>query len=223
METVTALVGVGAAASFAAGRHRAVETGPASEDAEDLPSWGTGLARRILRKPAVVLALALLVLTVVASRDLLGAGRLMGGALLPAPDTASDLWRTYTEGWHPVGVGSDTAAPPYLAVIAALGTVLFGNASAAVSVLLLAAVPLAGLTAYLALRRVTSSPVLRIWGATTYALLPAVPGAVASGRIGTATLAVLLPLAAVAALRARPRRRRRASARGLDRVARCSR
>ncbi len=202
METVTALVGVGAAASFAAGRHRAVETGPASEDAEDLPSWGTGLVRRILRKPAVVLALALLVLTVVASRDLLGAGRLMGGALLPAPDTASDLWRTYTEGWHPVGVGSDTAAPPYLAVIAALGTVLFGNASAAVSVLLLAAVPLAGLTAYLALRRVTSSPVLRIWGATTYALLPAVPGAVASGRIGTATLAVLLPIAAVAALRA---------------------
>jgi GT2 family glycosyltransferase len=202
METVTALVGVGAAASFAAGRHRAVETGPASEDAEDLPSWGTGLARRIVRKPPVVLALALLVLTVVATRDLLGAGRLMGGALLPAPDTASDLWRTYTEGWHPVGVGSDTAAPPYLAVIAALGTVLFGNASAAVSVLLLGAVPLAGLTAYRALRRVTRSPVLRIWGATTYALLPPVTGAVAAGRIGTATLAVLLPVAAVAALRA---------------------
>jgi GT2 family glycosyltransferase len=202
METVTALVGVGSAASFAAGRHRAVETGPASEDAEDLPSWGTGLVRRILRKPAVVLALALLALTVLASRDLIGAGRLMGGALLPAPDTASDLWRTYTEGWHPVGVGSDTPAPPYLAVIAALGTVLFGNASAAVSVLLLGAVPLAGLTAYLALRRVTSSPALRIWGATTYALLPAVPGAVAAGRVGTATVAVLLPLAAVAALRA---------------------
>src|SRR5215210_5803655 len=47
METVTTIVGVGAAASFAAGRHRAVETGPASEDAEDLPSWGTGLVRRI--------------------------------------------------------------------------------------------------------------------------------------------------------------------------------
>ena len=201
-ETVSALVGVGAAASFAAGRHRAVETGPASEDAEDLPSWGTGLARRVLRKPPVVLALTLLVLTVLASRDLLGAGRLMGGALLPAPDSASDLWRTYTEGWHPVGVGSDTAAPPYLAVLAALGTVLLGNASAAVSLLLLGAVPLAGLTAYRALRRVTASPVLRIWGATTYALLPPVTGAVAAGRIGTAALAVLLPLAAVAALRA---------------------
>ncbi|MEP6761043.1 MAG: glycosyltransferase family 2 protein [Sporichthyaceae bacterium] len=202
MEAVSAVVGVGAAASFAAGRHRVVETGPASEDAEDLPSWGSGLARRVLSKPPVVLALALLMLTVVASRDLFGAGRLMGGALLPAPDSAGDLWRTYTEGWHPVGVGSDTAAPPYLAVLASLGTLLFGNVSAAVSLVLLGAVPLSGLTAYRALRRVVASPVLRIWGATTYALLPPVTGAVAAGRVGTAALAILLPVAAGTALRA---------------------
>jgi GT2 family glycosyltransferase len=202
MEAVTAVVGVGAAASYAAGRHRAVETGPASEAAEDLPSWGTGLVRRVLRKPPVVLALVLTLLAVVADRQLFGAGRLMGGALLPAPDSAGDLWRTYTEGWHPVGVGSDTAAPPYLAVLAALGTVLFGNVSAAVSLVLLGAVPLSGLTAYRALRRVVESPALRIWGATTYALLPPVTGAVAAGRVGTAVLAVLLPLAALASLRA---------------------
>jgi GT2 family glycosyltransferase len=202
MEKVTAVIGVGAAASYAAGRHRAVETGPASEDAEDLPSWGSGLVRRVLSKPPAVLALTLIVLTLVASRDLWGGGRLMGGALLPAPDSAGDLWRTYTEGWHPVGVGSDTSAPPYLAVLAALGTLLFGNVSAAVSLLLLGAVPLAGLTAYRALRRVVESPWLRIWGATTYALLPPLTGAVAAGRVGTAALAVLLPLAAVTALRA---------------------
>jgi GT2 family glycosyltransferase len=202
METVTAVVGVGAAASYAAGRHRAIETGPSSEDAEDLPSWGSGLVKRVVTKPPVVLALALFLLTVLATRDLVGGGRLMGGALLPAPDTAGDLWRTYTEGWHPVGIGSDTAAPPYLAVVAALGTLAFGSASAAVSLLLLGAVPLAGMTAYLALRRIVASPLLRVWGATTYALLPPVTGAVAAGRLGTAGLAVVLPLASLAAWRA---------------------
>lgn len=202
MEAVTAVVGVGAAASYAAGRHRAIESGPSSEDAEDLPSWGSGLVRRVARTPSVLLGLVLVVLTLVAARHLYGGGRLMGGALLPAPDSAGDLWRTYTEGWHPVGVGSDTAAPPYLAVLAALGTVLFGSASAAVSLVLLGAVPLAGMAAYLALRRIVGSPVIRIWGAVTYALLPPVTGAVAAGRIGTAALAVLLPLAGLAALRA---------------------
>ena len=118
---------------------------------------GAGPPRFSASRP-VVLGFALVLLTVVASRDLLGAGRLMGGALLPAPDSAGDLWRTYTEGWHPVGVGSETASPPSLAVLAALGTVLLGNASAAVSLVLLGAVPLAGLTAYLALRRVVASP-----------------------------------------------------------------
>ena len=94
---------------------------------------------------------------------------------------------------------------------------LFGNASAAVSVLLLAAVPLAGLTAYLALRRVTSSPVLRIWGATTYALLPR--GA-RSGRVGTDRHRHPRGPAADRCggrLACAARRRRRTSARGLDR------
>jgi hypothetical protein len=43
---------------------------------------------------------------------------------------------------------------------------------------------------------------LRLWGAATYALLPPVTGAVAAGRVGTAALAILLPVAAVTALRA---------------------
>jgi len=202
LEAVTAVVGVGAAASYAAGRHRAVESGPGSEDAEDLPSWGGQLARRVLTQPPVLLLLVLGLVTAVAARELFGAGRLMGGALLPAPDSAGDLWRTYTEGWHPVGLGSDRTAPPYLALVAALGTLLLGSASAAVSLLLVGAVPLAGLTCYLALRRVVDSATLRGWAAGTYALLPPLTGAVAAGRVGTAAAGVLLPLGGLAAWRA---------------------
>jgi hypothetical protein len=97
-------------------------------------------------------------------------------------------------------VGSDTVAPPWLAVVAALGSVL-ASAERAVTLLLLGAVPLAGLAAYLVTGRVVRSAVLRVWAAVTYALLPPVLAAVATGRLGTAVLAVLLPVAGLAVAR----------------------
>ena len=60
--------------------------------------------------------------------------------------------------------------------------------------LLLGCVPAAGLTAFLATRRLTSVLAARIWIAASYALLPVATGAVAAGRIGTAVAFVLLPL-----------------------------
>ena len=205
METLSLYLGTRAGEAVG-GRHRAgsrsVETGPTSEDAEDMTSGGGGTLRRLVVRPSVLLALGLVLLTLLSARGLLGDGRLMGGALLPAPTRAAGLWRAYTSTWHPVGLGSDTLAPTYLAVLAGLGTVLLGSAERAVDLVLLAAVPLAGLTAYLALRRVVASVPLRVWGAVTYALLPSVLGAVATGRLGTSVVAVLLPPTAVAAGRA---------------------
>ena len=61
----------------------------------------------------------------------------------------------YLQGFHPAGIGSATTAPPYLAVVAALATVLGGKPWLAVDVILLGCVPLAGMTAYYAARRVT--------------------------------------------------------------------
>jgi GT2 family glycosyltransferase len=175
-------------------------TGPTAEEAEDLPSWGGGLVRRLVRHPSLFLAVGLAVLALVATRGLVGDGRLLGGALLPAPDAPGDLWRAYVSAWHPVGVGSDTVAPPYLGVLAGLATVLLG-AGRAVDLLLLGCVPLAGLSAYAAARPLVRSVPLRLWGAVTYALLPAVLGSVSAGRLGTAVVAVLLPLAGLAVAR----------------------
>lgn len=175
----------------------AVESGPGSEELDEVVSSPTGGLLRVLRRPGVALTLGLVLLALVAERGLVGGGgRLLGGALLPAPDGASDLWRTYASAWHPVGLGDGSTAPPWLAVVALLATVLLGKASLAVSVLLLGAVPLAGLTAWSALGRLTSSTVLRVWGALTYALVPAAVGAVSAGRLGTAVVVVLLPLLA---------------------------
>src|SRR3954454_4766276 len=77
-------------------------------------------------RPSLCLTVALVVVTVVADRGLL-TGALHGGALLPAPAGASDLWSLYRAGWHAVGIGSTADSPGWVAVLAALSTVLFGK------------------------------------------------------------------------------------------------
>jgi GT2 family glycosyltransferase len=164
-----------------------------------LPAAEPGVMRRWIRRPGVLLTLALAVVALVAGRGLLSThGSLGGGALVPAFGGASDLWAEYTTGWHPVGLGSGTGAPPYAGALALLATLLLGKPWLAVLVLLLACVPLAGLTAYTAARRLRGARTpVAVWTGATYALLPVATGAVTTGRIGTAVVIVLLPLIGV--------------------------
>jgi len=176
------------------GMHHATSEQPEDEQFVDTQS----VARRVIANPGVQLFAGLAVVALVAERRLLGTNPLGGGALVPAWGGASALWGEYLAGFHAVGVGSTASAPPYLAVVAALATVLGGQGWLAVEVLLLGCVPLAGLTAYLATRRLATATVARVWLAASYALLPVATGAVAAGRLGTAVAFVLLPLIAVA-------------------------
>ncbi|MFG3198804.1 glycosyltransferase [Streptomyces sp. NPDC048208] len=186
-----------------AGRHgSAVESGPGGDDADFLEIEQFARLKRIARKPGPVLFLALLLISLAACRALLGGGALAGGALLPVPPGATDLWASFGSAWHPVGAGSTTSAPPYLAVVATLASLFLGSTGLAVTVLLVCSVPLAGFTAYFASRPLVSSRLLRAWAAIAYAFLPATTGALAQGRIGTAVLAVLLPLIARAGVAA---------------------
>ncbi|MFI7501078.1 glycosyltransferase [Streptomyces sp. NPDC049687] len=180
-----------------AGRHGGgLESGPGGDDADFLDIEQFARLKRIARKPGPVLFLVLLLVSLVACRNLLGGGALAGGALLPAPADASELWSRYIDAWHPVGAGGTPSAPPYLAIIAAFATLLLGSTGLALTVLLVCSVPLAGFTAYFASRPIVGSRLLRAWAAVVYAFLPAATGALAGGRVGTAVLAVLLPLMA---------------------------
>ncbi len=161
-----------------------------------------GLTRRLLTSPTVLMVVALVAVALVAGRSLIGAGGpLGGGSLVPAWGGASDLWHTYLQAFHPSGVGSTTSAPPFLAVIAGLAMLLGGKPWLAIDVILIGCVPLAGISAMLAARRVTKSAKVRVWAAVSYALLPVAMGAVAAGRFGTAVVFVLLPLIALHAAR----------------------
>ncbi|MFH8797608.1 glycosyltransferase [Streptomyces sp. NPDC017941] len=186
----------------AAGRHGAVESGPGGDDADFLEIEQFARLKRIARKPGPLLFLLLLLISLIACRALLGGGALAGGALLPAPADASALWSRYLDGWHPVGIGGTEAAPPYVALVAFLSSLLLGSAGLAVTVLLVGSVPLAGIAAYFASRPLVESRLLRAWASVAYAFLPAATGALAGGHIGTAVLAVLLPLIARAGVAA---------------------
>jgi GT2 family glycosyltransferase len=190
------------------------------EVSDDLPMPATdAVVRRVLTSPGVLLCVGLMLVALVAERSLAGAvlsgsGTLAGGDLVPAWGGASDLWREYLAGYHDAGLGSAASTPPYIGVMAVLSTILAGKPWLAVDVLLFGAVPAAGLTAFLATRRLTPVLTVRIWLAATYALLPVAMGAVAAGRIGTLVAFVLLPLIGVAAgrmLGGPPRRARRAA------------
>ena len=193
-----------------AGSHHA--TDDPSDD--DFMLVDNGLAQRILTHPGVLLVAGLTLIALIAERSLLGAGTLTGGALTPAWGGVSALWHEYLQGFHPAGIGSASSTPPYVAVVAALATVLGGKPWLAIDVIMIGAIPLAGLAAFLATRRVTKSVPARVWAAVAYALLPVGMGAVAAGRFGSAVVFVLIPVIAMLAARIfteAPRRARRAA------------
>ncbi|MFD5652232.1 glycosyltransferase [Streptomyces sp. NPDC127039] len=192
-----------AEAAAGAGRHGGgIESGPGGDDADFLEIEQFARLKRIARKPGPVLFLVLLLVSLAACRALLGGGALAGGALLPAPAGAGELWSRYADAWHTVGTGGTASAPPYLAIVATVASLLLGSTGLAVTLLMVCSVPLAGATAYFASRPLVPSRLLRAWAAVAYAFLPAATGALAGGRIGTAVLAVLLPLIARAGVAA---------------------
>ncbi|WP_405666535.1 glycosyltransferase [Streptomyces sp. NBC_00055] len=201
-EQVAGNFGSGSDADSGGSRHGAVESGPGGDDADFLEIEQFARLKRIGRKPGPVLFAVLLLVSLVACRSLLGGGALAGGALLPAPADVSDLWGRYADGWHPVGTGGTQSAPPYLAVISALSALFLGSTGFALTLLLVCSVPLAGLTAYFVSRPLLESRLLRAWASIAYAFLPAATGALATGRLGTAVLAILLPLIARTAVSA---------------------
>ncbi|MGS2588325.1 glycosyltransferase [Streptomyces hebeiensis] len=202
VEQITASFGSDSDADSGGSRHGAVESGPGGDEADFLEVEQFGRLKKLARKPGPVLFALLLLVSLVACRGLLGGGALAGGALLPAPADVSDLWSRYADGWHPVGTGNTENAPPYLALLAALSALFLGSTGFALTLLLVCSVPLAGATAYFASRPLIPSRLLRAWASVAYAFLPAATGALATGRLGTAVLAVVLPLLARAAVAA---------------------
>jgi GT2 family glycosyltransferase len=186
--------------SFAARRTQQLERLDEDELIED-----SGLVARFFTNPVAVLTAAFVLVALVASRGALG--DVAGGGLSHVPDGVGAWWRLHTESWHSLGQGTGVPAPAYLLPLVVAATVLAGSPAAAVSLLLVLAVPGAAWGAWRFLRvtgrlvRTAGAPRwVILWGTTTYALVPVVAGAWGEGRLGVVVAAVLLPWLAHAAL-----------------------
>jgi GT2 family glycosyltransferase len=175
------------------------------EDDDDLPEPDSGLLTRFLTSPVALGAAVFVVAVVVGTRQAWGS--VSGGALAPTPAAATDWWRLYAEHWHPLGLGTDAPAPAYLAPLAGLATLLGGSPAAAVTAVLVLAVPVALWGAWRLVRlvgRFLHPAGMPRWlvaaAAATYALVPAVSGAWENGRLGVVVVAALVPWLVHAAL-----------------------
>jgi hypothetical protein len=147
--------------------------------------------RQLLLSPPALLTAVMTVLAVLVNRHRLALD-LAGGRLLPL-ESLSQTWSSYLASWHPVGGGSAAPPPAALAVLGLLGLPV-GSPAAAVSLLLLFALPLAALSAYWATRAVPVSRKRRAFAAAGYALLPPAVAGLAQGRLDVLVAFLLLPL-----------------------------
>ena len=163
---------------------------------------------RIARPPRTTAVLSLifaLLLSVAASliawRNVLGASALSGGALRPFSQSTQEVGANALSWWQSIGTG--VSAPPdnsdILFWLFSLAT--FGHANQASPYLFLAAMPLAALTAWWGIGAVSRSRAVRFFAALVWALLPSLTSSLASGRVGSAMVHILLPVFVLAILR----------------------
>ncbi len=131
----------------------------------------------------------------------LGAG-LAGGELVGTSADAGTLWHAWRDGWTGAGLGGPDPVGPSAALLAGPAWLVdhlpllpspTSPAGFVVGVLVLLAVPLAAVSAYLALRVVATDRWVRALGAFAWATTGVAVAGVAQGRLAAAVALVLLP------------------------------
>lgn len=141
---------------------------------------------------ALAMTACLAVVAAIATRGVWSSsGPLAGGALLPAAD-GTTLWTNFRASWHDVGLGSSEPAAPYPLFLLLAGVLPGITVEYLTQTILLGSVPLAGLSAFLALRGLSGRGG-RVALAVAYALVPVGAVPALDGRLGTAVPAILLP------------------------------
>jgi hypothetical protein len=150
---------------------------------------------KFFKRPEILGFLLLGLITLLNSRQRFG--DLVGGALALTPEGATDLWRVYFESWHQVGMGSSSATPTWVAIIALGSIFTLGNASLFVTLLFLIAPLLIMWSALNLLKRLTHNLWISIPAAFLYAISPVTLAAISSGRLATLVILGLAPIVAV--------------------------
>jgi GT2 family glycosyltransferase len=188
----------------------AAESGPVAEEAESLSGLPPSLPQRIATHPGFLAVLACTILSALTFRTALTQGVLdargpgfAGGELFGVATNSDGLWHLYRDAWHGAGFGNALDTSPSMGVLAGLTWLVQwvpyvddGRTPAGVTLswLILAAMPLSALTAYLAARVATRAR----WGRGLVALAWGTSGvltaALTQGRVSVVVAHLLLPL-----------------------------
>jgi GT2 family glycosyltransferase len=166
-----------------------------NEDEDLLSPVNTNNWLSVFKRPEVLGFITLAVITLINSRNRLGA--LAGGALPISPPGATDLWRTYFESWHQVGLGSASATTAWVAVIAIASLLVFGKVQFLVTAFILIAPILIMWSGFNLLKRLTTNNWISIPAAFLYAISPVAIAAINTGHIATILLLLLAPFVAL--------------------------
>ena len=166
-----------------------------NEDEDLLTPVSTNHWFGIFKRPEVIGFVLISLISLLNSRNRFGA--LVGGALPISPAGATDLWRTYFESWHQVGMGSTVATPTWVAITATASLFFLGKVQFLITTFFLVAPVLMMYTASKLLKRLTGNTWISIPAAFLYAVSPVAIAAVSTGHIATVLFMILAPLVAL--------------------------
>lgn len=141
------------------------------------------------------------VLLFVGSRDIIF-GRVSAVGSFMGWGSFGDLITEATSGWRFSGLGSPTPPPPVLWLFTALSTVALGAVGLAQTGLVVAAMPLGAVGAYMAARRLVGTTGPALVAALVYVTVPVPRNALAEGRLGPLVFYALAPFMIEIVLRA---------------------
>ena len=166
-----------------------------NEDEDLLTPVSTNHWFGVFKRPEVIGFVLISLISLLNSRNRFGA--LVGGALPISPAGATDLWHTYFESWHQVGMGSTVATPTWVAITATASLFFLGKVQFLITTFFLVAPVLMMFTASKLLKRLTGNTWISIPAAFLYAVSPVAIAAVSTGHIATVLFMILAPLVAL--------------------------
>ncbi|TRZ85701.1 MAG: glycosyltransferase family 2 protein [Streptomycetaceae bacterium] len=164
---------------------------PTNEDEDLLTPVATLRWRSIFRRPQVSTFFFLFVLTTIWSRNRFGS--LAGGALPATPSGAMNLLGSYADSWHEVAMGSASASPPWIAILAMVSAIFLGKANLLVTLFFWTAPLLIMWSMYSSLKEYSSNSFLRVGASLSYALSPVALASISAGRLGSMVTLIIGP------------------------------
>jgi GT2 family glycosyltransferase len=191
---------VGASARVGAflSQHHADERIESLEDRvrDSIESAGTTLVH-----PASLALIFFGIVVALGSRDFFSSGVPAVGSFAMWPGVRA-LAGAFTSPWRYTGLGSTAAAPPALALMAGLGTVLVGSVGLAQALLVTLAIPVGALGALRVARHVGADRSGMITAGLAYGISAVARNDLATGQLGPLVLFALLPFLVLLMLRA---------------------